>query len=258
MPRSRNGNGRLPDCMLCVLDHLAPGLPPGPQALLIRYARHAHGAGCGSYPGLRGLSRDLRTSHDTLQKWRDDLFLERRLIDRLPRVAPCGGDLIRLRCDQCQRAPMQARCGQCQRANLQHTETEWSDALQRARTQAQKRRALQMVPAATPVIPDNRPADPSPNGDGRPEPSRRFRTPPAGRQQAADALSTTKPSQEGKQQQPARQAPAGAIIPFQARSSDAGARAGATRTGSRPPRAHPPERPSVTLRKQPAADDAPA
>jgi hypothetical protein len=151
-----------------------PGLPPGPQALLIRYARHAHDAGCGSYPGLRGLKRDLRTSHDTLQKWRDDLFLERRLIDRLSRVAPRGGDLIRLRCDQCQRAPMQARCGQCQRANLQHTETEWSDALQRARMQAQKRRALQAVPAATPVSTRSRPAAASPNGqrpgDGPPSP----------------------------------------------------------------------------------------
>src|SRR5215216_6179342 len=93
---AKHNRRRLPTCMLCVHDHLTPGLPPGPQALLARYARHAHDAGCGSYPGLRRLSHDLRASHDTLQKWRDELWLERRLIDRLPRVAPKGGDLIRL------------------------------------------------------------------------------------------------------------------------------------------------------------------
>jgi hypothetical protein len=81
--------------MRCVLDHLAPGLPPLPQALLIRYGRHAHDAGCGIYPGLRLLSRELRTSPVTLRQARDWLQ-ERRHIERLPRSGPHGTDLLRL------------------------------------------------------------------------------------------------------------------------------------------------------------------
>lgn len=227
---AKRNRRRLPTCMLCVLDHLAPGLPPGPQALLIRYARYAHDVGCGSYPGLRGLSHDLRTSHDTLQKWRDELWLERRLIDRLPRVAPKGGDLIRLRCKQCQRAPMQARCIECQRANLQHAESEWSDALQRARMQAQKRRALQAMRAATPVRTRRRPATPSPIGDGRTGTDAGSRTPSGARRQAAELAFN--PSIPGTT---AKQAAAGTIVPFQARPAVVGARAGAARTGSRQP-----------------------
>jgi hypothetical protein len=103
MSGQRANRRRLPDCMLCVLDHLAPGLPPGEQALLIRLARHAHHAGCGIYPGQRGLADDLGTTRDTLRVLRDRL-LERRLLDRLPRVGPHGADLYRLRlCPDCQR-----------------------------------------------------------------------------------------------------------------------------------------------------------
>ena len=122
----RDGKPRLPDCMLCVLDHLAAGLAPGPRALLILYGRHAHDGGCGIYPGLRSLSAELRTSPVTLREWRDELQ-DRRLIERLPRKGPHGADLIRLgRCDaHRQRDSMQSRCERCQRDNLQHAEPEW-------------------------------------------------------------------------------------------------------------------------------------
>jgi hypothetical protein len=124
-----SGKPRLPACMLCVLDHLGSGLPPGPRALLILYGRHAHDAGCGSYPGLRSLSEQLHTSPVTLREWRDWLQ-DRRLIERLPRKAPHGGDLVRLGpCpdDACrrQRDRMQSRCERCQRDSLQHAEPEW-------------------------------------------------------------------------------------------------------------------------------------
>jgi hypothetical protein len=143
----RDGKPRLPDCMLCVLDHLAAGLAPGPRALLICYGRHAHDAGCGIYPGLRSLSAELRTSPVTLREWRDELQ-KQRLIERLPRKGPHGADLIRLgRCDACrQRDSMQSRCRACQRDSLQHAETEWWTA-QRDYMESQKRRELQAVPA---------------------------------------------------------------------------------------------------------------
>jgi hypothetical protein len=140
---------RLPDCMVCVLDHLAPGLPPGEQAMLIRMARYAHNAGCGMYPGQRRLARELAASEHTLRYWRDNL-IGRRLLDRLPRVGPRGADLYRLRlCPDCQRGCMEPRCGQCQRGNLQHAESEWW-AAQRGSMQPQKKLGLQGEPAATP------------------------------------------------------------------------------------------------------------
>jgi hypothetical protein len=169
---------RLPACMLCVLDHLAPGLPPGPQALLIRYGRHAHDGGCGMYPGLRSLSRDLRASPVTLRRWRADLQA-RGLVHRLPRAGPRGADLLRLGpCDHCpQRDCMQSRCERCQRDSLQHAESEWW-AAQRDSMQSQKGLRLQRVPAATPATPASWPAAASPNGHrpgdvpSSPDPSR--------------------------------------------------------------------------------------
>jgi hypothetical protein len=203
----QGGSRRLPECMRCVLDHLAPGLPPLPQALLIRYGRHAHDPGCGIYPGLRSLSRDLRTSPATLRKARDWL-VERRRIQRLPRAGPHGADLLRLGpCDHCcQRDCMESRCEVCQRVNLQHAESEWW-AAQRDSMQSQKP-LLQVVPIGTPVSRGSGPAAASPNGDGRAGASRRPPDTPSGRRQAADAASN--PSNQ------AREARAGAVLPFKA------------------------------------------
>jgi hypothetical protein len=139
VPGGRDGGRpRLPACMLCVLDHLASGLPPGPRALLTLYGRHAHDAGCGIYPGLRSLSRELRASPVTLREWRDELQ-DRRLVERLPRKGPHGADLLRLGpCPACpQRDSMQSRCRACQRDSLQHAETEWW-AAQRDSMQSRK------------------------------------------------------------------------------------------------------------------------
>jgi hypothetical protein len=124
--------------MLCVLDHLSAGLPPGPRSLLVLYGRHGHDAGCGIWLGMRTLKVELCSSHDTIRAWRDELQAC-RLIERLPRKGKHGADLLRLgRCDDCpQRASMQARCRACQRAGLQHAETEWW-AAQRTWMQAQK------------------------------------------------------------------------------------------------------------------------
>ena len=207
MPQSRDGGRRLPECMRCVLDHLAPGLPALPQLLLIHYGRHAHDPGCGIYPGQRSLSQALRTSPATLRKARDWL-VERRLIQRLARVGPHGADLLRLGpCDDCrQRDSMQLRCERCQRANLLHAETDWW-AAQRDSMQSQKP-LLQVVPTGTPVSRGRRPAAASPNGDGRPGASRRHPDTPSGRRLAADAA--FKPSHQ------AREATARAVLPFQA------------------------------------------
>jgi hypothetical protein len=193
--------------MRCVLDHLAPGLPPLPQALLIRYARHAHDPGCGIYPGLRSLSQALRTSPVTLRKARDWLQ-QRRLIQRLPRAGPYGADLLRLGpCEDCrQRDSMQSRCERCQRDNLQHAEPEWW-AAQRDSMQSQKP-LLQVVPTGTPVSRGREPAAASPNGDGRAGASRRPPDTPSGRRPAADAAFN--PSNQ------AREAAAGAVLPFKA------------------------------------------
>jgi hypothetical protein len=164
--------------MLCVLDHLAPGLPVGPQALLIRYGRHAHDAGCGIYPGLVLLKQELRASTDTLRKWRDELQ-DRRLIERLPRVGPRGADLLRLgRCDYCrQRTAMQVRCPACQRTGLLHAETEWW-AAQRTCMAVQKVLEVQVEPAATPDLLDGQAApgahrQPADNPDPEPGTTRR-------------------------------------------------------------------------------------
>jgi hypothetical protein len=266
VPGKRDSRRRLPDCMGCVLDHMAPGLPPLPHALLIRYARYAHDAGCGIWPGLRLLSRELRVSPVTLRKARDWLQA-RGLIQRLPRAGPHGTDLIRLgTCDDCrQRDSMQSRCTACQRANLQHAETAWWDA-QRDSMQSQKP-VVKGEPIENPVSSRRRPPAASPNGDGRNHPAvsgqhtlahtaklnpgasehppnghgragtdAGSRTPSSARQQAAEPPFQPSPARkEPKPQQPARQATAGAIIPFKARSSDAGARAGAARTGSKHP-----------------------
>jgi hypothetical protein len=209
MPRSHDGDSgrRLPECMRCVLDHLAPGLPALPQLLLVRYGRHAHDPGCGIYPGLRSLSQDLRTSSATLRKVRDWLQARRR-IQRLPRVGPHGADLLRLGpCDHCrQRDSMQLRCELCQRANLLHAETEWW-AAQRDSMQSQKP-LLQVVPIGTPVSRGGEPTDPAANGDGRAETGAGSRTPSGDRRQAADAVSN--PSI------PPKQAKAGNIFPFKA------------------------------------------
>jgi hypothetical protein len=192
---------RLPDCMICVLDHLAPGLPPGEQALLIRMARHAHDAGCGIYPGQRGLGEALGASRPTLRKLRDRL-LERGLLERLPRKAPHGADLYRLRlCLDCQRATRVARCGQCQRANLLTAETAWW-AAQRATRVAQKSKEVQGEPAATPDHHDGQaapvvPLRPAPRrGTDPPVP----RTPPAARRRAGrdgSAAGTSGPTDDG-------------------------------------------------------------
>jgi hypothetical protein len=224
MPRSHDDSRRLPECMRCVFDHLAPGLPALPQLLLIRYGRHAHDPGCGIYPGQRSLSQNLRTSPATLRKARDWL-VERRLIQRVPRVGPHGADLLRLGpCDHCrQRDSMQLRCEVCQRANLLHAETEWW-AAQRDSMQSQKP-LLQVVPVGTPVTPGSGPGAHSPNGDGRAGTGAGSRTPSGGRRQTADAA--CKPSDQAKQ------ATDGAVVPLMARPSDVGARRGAARTKSR-------------------------
>jgi hypothetical protein len=224
VPNKRDSRPRLPECMFCVHDHLAPGLPAGPPALLTRYARHAHDAGCGIWPGLRLLSRELRASPVTVRQWRDWLQ-ERRLIQRLPRAGPHGTDLLRLgTCDDCrQRDSMQSRCDRCQHDNLQHAEIEWW-AAQRDFMQSQKT-VVQGEPTGTSVIPDRRPPTASPDGDGRPGAPRRPPDTPSSRRQAADPLSS--------QQQPAQQATAGAVLPFQARPPTAGTRRGAARTRSR-------------------------
>ena len=224
--------GRLPASMLCVLDHLAAGLPPGPRSLLILYGRHGHDGGCGIWPGLRALSRELRTSPVTLRDWRNDLQ-DAHLIERLPRKAPHGTDLLRLGpCEDCQpqRDSMRSRCRDCQRDSLQHAETEWWAAQRDYMQSRKKRRELQGVPAASPVGADHRPPAASPDGDGsqrpptedsrtpappgsggrsRPAP----RNPPTARRQAAEsAFNPTIPGTTAKQ--PA----AGIIIAFKAGS----------------------------------------
>jgi hypothetical protein len=159
------GRPRLPmPAMLCVLDHLSPGLPVGPQLLLDRYGRRAHDPGCGIWPGLRFLSRETRTSPVTLRQWRDYLQDLHR-IERLPRKGPHGADLTRLGpCpdDACrrQRDRMQSRCEDCQRDNLQHAETQWWQA-QRDYMQSRKRE-IQGEPWETPVA--RGPHDAGPDG----------------------------------------------------------------------------------------------
>jgi hypothetical protein len=205
IPEKPDSRRRLPECMRCVLDHLAPGLAPGPQALLIRYARHAHDPGCGITVGQRRLSRELRASPVTLRGWREELQ-DRGLIQRLPRAGPKGTDLVRIGpCDDCrQRDSMQLRCERCQRVNLQHAEPEWW-AAQRDSMQSQKP-VLQVVPTGTPVSRGGGPAAASPNGDGaRGAPPPRA---PQGRRPAADAA--FKPSNQ------AREATGGAVLLFKA------------------------------------------
>jgi hypothetical protein len=171
----RNGRPRLPmPAMLCVIRHLAPGLPPGPYALLVTLASYGHDAGCGIHPGQRRLAGDLRSSPVSIRQYRDEL-LALRLLERLPRAGPHGIDLYRLRlCDACQRDSMQSRCEVCQRANLQHAETVWWSA-QRDSMQSQKN-SLQVEPTEHPVDPGA--SAPSPNGE-RPAPGTSPRHPSA-------------------------------------------------------------------------------
>jgi hypothetical protein len=167
MLHDRRDKRRLPDCMLCVLDHLTRGLPPGPRSLLVCYARHAHDAGCGIYPSLRRLGPELRTSPVTLRQWRTDLQ-DRGLIERLPRAAPRGADLLRLGpCPEAcsQRDSMQARCKTCECDNLKRAESVWW-AAQRDYMQSRKSRELQAVPAGTTRGTDEAAAVRSPEGDG--------------------------------------------------------------------------------------------
>jgi hypothetical protein len=252
VPNKRDSRPRLPECMFCVHDHLAPGLPAGPPALLTRYARHAHDAGCGIWPGLRLLSRELRASPVTVRQWRDWLQ-ERRLIQRLPRAGPHGTDLLRLgTCDDCrQRDSMQSRCERCQRDNLQHAEVEWW-AAQRDFMESQKRKRRQVVLAAAATSAGSRPAAASPNGDGRHAGSAGSAAWPTGKQPSgtlrtlrasATTRSTTTrvtltaaPAAEDRQQHNHATAAHGRRLrSLPGRSSDAGARAGATRTRSREP-----------------------
>jgi hypothetical protein len=198
----RNGRPRLPmPAMLCVIRHLAPGLPPGPYALLVTLASYGHDAGCGIHPGQRRLAGDLRSSPVSIRQYRDEL-LALRLLERLPRAGPHGVDLYRLRlCDACQRDSMQSRCEVCQRANLQHAETVWWSA-QRDSMQSQKN-SLQVEPTEHPVDPGA--SAPSPNGE-RPAPGTSPRHPsapsgpwPSGRlageeQQTSNHTPTPRPS----------------------------------------------------------------
>jgi hypothetical protein len=230
---------RLPECMRCVLDHLAAGLPPGPRSLLSLYGRHAHDGGCGIYPGLRALSKELHTSPVTLRAWRDEL-VARGLLQRLPRKGPHGADLFRLGpCDHCQRDSIQLRCADCQRDNLQHAETEWW-AAQRDSMQSQKA-VVQGEPTGTPVSSRRRPAAGSPNDhahlcEGRSAPSRSLGSEASASEAAySRRRASTTASIAGHQGTTAAQATAGAVIPFQARSADAGAPGGAVRTQSRDP-----------------------
>jgi hypothetical protein len=187
----RDCSRRLPECMLCVLDHLAPGLPPGPQALLIRYGRHAHDGGCGIWPGLRSLSRELRASPVTLRQWRADLQA-RGLVHRLPRAGPHGADLLRLGpCEHCpQRDSMQSRCERCQRDSLQHAETEWW-AAQRDCMQSQKILNLQEATAAALACAGSPPAAASPNGATRHSGSAGPSSRPADRRQSKQKATTS-------------------------------------------------------------------
>jgi hypothetical protein len=241
VPDRRDSRRRLPQVVLCVLDHLAPGLPPGPQLLLIRYARHAHDAGCGIYVGLRSLKSTMASSTDSLRTYRDWLQ-ERRLIERLPRAGPRGADLIRLGpCERCiQRTAMQVRCQACQRTGLQHAESEWW-AAQRTAMQVQKP-LVTGVPTGNPVSSRSRPAAASPNGHAPSPPVSATATATSpqggeGRSAPSRSLGSSAPAADASSNpnNQAREAPAGNIIPFQARPSDAGNRRGATRTQSREP-----------------------
>jgi hypothetical protein len=265
-PDKRQPLSRLPACMLCVLDHLAAGLPPGPRSLLIVYGRHAHDGGCGIWPGLRSLSRELRTSPVTLRQWRDWLQ-DRHLIERLPRKGPHGTDLLRLGpCDHCQRQrdSMQSRCEACQRDSLQHAEPEWW-AVQRDCMESRKP-VLQVVPTATPVIPGSRTAVASSNGAPRHSGSAGSAVRPTDRQAAGTlrterASATTRSTTTGvvltvaradddKQRNPEQQRTAGALAPFKADSHD-----GATVSAQAPQSREPPGAPTGDPVSSPAAAD---
>ena len=146
-------------------------------------------------------------------------------------------------------------CDGCQRGNSSHAgmwlSVAGSYTLEPARRNGQRgnrcheteSRAVQGEPADAPVRSTSRPATLSPNGDGREQNHHRPPAAPPNGHRPGDGPPSPDPSRPGSklpgassnQQQASREAPAGNLLPFPARSSDAGAHRGAARTQSRHP-----------------------
>jgi hypothetical protein len=226
MPRSHD-SGRQPwneRVVRCVVNHLIPTMKPyaghaTDKLVLIFMARHAHPGGCG-----------ITVTRDTLAGW---LGCEERTVSvALARLRSNGYLVIdgreahggyRHRIILCQRCRVDTAKWPCQRCPPPPAAA--TPSRPSAVSSGHPNRELQGEPTATPVIPDRGRGSASSDGDGRTGPDARSRTPFGGRRQAADAA--FKPSNQ------AREATAGAVIPFKARPSDAGAQGGAARTGSR-------------------------
>ena len=216
----------------CVVNHLIPTVKPyaghtTDKLVLIFTARHAHPAGCG-----------ITVTRDTLADW---LGCQDRTVSvALARLRANGLMVIdgreahggyRHRIMLCQRCRADTAAALCQRCPAPPTAAAPSRP-SAVSSRHPNNKELQGEPSGTPVSTRSRPATHSPNGDGRAGTDAGSRTPSGARQQAAEPV--FQPSLARKE------ATAGAVIPFPARSSDAGARVGAACTGSR----HPPGAPT--------------
>jgi hypothetical protein len=206
----------------CVVNHLIPHMKPyaghaTDKLVLIFAARHAHPAGCG-----------ITVTRETLAAW---LFCEGRTVSvslaRLRRNGymvidgrePHGG--YRHRIILCQRCRVDTAAAPCQRCPTPPAATVPSRPS--AVSSRHPNRELQGEPSATPVRTRSRSAVRSPDGERREGRSAPLRSPGSEANASEHAF---KPSNQ------AREATAGAVIPFKARPAEVGAQGGAAPTQS--------------------------
>jgi hypothetical protein len=210
----------------CVVNHLIPDMKSysghaTDKLILVNMARHAHPAGCGITVGKYAQADHLGCSDrrvwDAVKRLRRDGRIERTA----QRTAERGSDTYRI--VLCQRCRVNTAAVACQRCPPPPAAAPPSRLP--AVSSGHLNREVQGEPAATAVIPGSWQAGRSPNGDGSRGPARGPRT-PGPRRQAAEA------APEHPEDRLERST-AGTVLPFPARSSDAGTQGGAARTGSR-------------------------
>jgi hypothetical protein len=219
----------------CVFDHLAPKVRGPAQHVLLWLANHAHDDGAGIWAAQSTIAHEAGISRRTVQRALERLELA-GVIEVREHAGKHGTNRVRIvLCPLCateaQETPSASE-RRSPRVRATHKPVQSHRAPTDVRTLAALTAELNIQAAER-----------SPNGDGREGTTHRPAVAAPNGHRPGDVSPSPDPSHVGSKlptalfnPSPARkEATAGHIIPFQVRSSDAGARAGAARTGSRPP-----------------------
>jgi hypothetical protein len=202
----------------CVFEHLAPKARGPAQHVLLWLANHAHEDGGGVWAAQPTIASEAGISRRTVQRAQDALEKD-GVIEVQEHGYKNGVNLVRIRlCPLCvteTQEGLSASERRSTRVRATHKPVRNHRAVTDVRTLAALTAELNIRASERPPN-GHRPGDVPPS----PDPSR---------------VGSKLPTRLSEPTHARKEATAGHVIPLQARSSDAGARAGAARTGSKHP-----------------------